>query len=188
MRTVLTLWAALLAALAGGLAAAPGTAYACSCAAPPSVQEEMARKTAIFSGRVTQVIKPDKEVVDSSVDLVKIKFDVDRVWKGELARQTTVYTSIGSESCGYVSFEPGTSYLVSAYGSPDRLETGMCELTKPAEHAGADIQQLGAGREPLPGSAADSQQNLVWLWPVPLIGAGLLLVWAKVRQKGGRKR
>jgi uncharacterized OB-fold protein len=156
MRTALALFACLLLTFTAGAIAAPGTAYACSCAAPPSVEDELSRKTAIFSGTVTKVIKPDNGIIDSSIDRVEVTFDVENVWKGELTKQAKVYTAIGSESCGYVQFKEGGRYLVSAYGTPERLETGMCELTKPIDEAGDALEQLGAGYEPAEGSKPGS--------------------------------
>jgi|GEM_PF-771734 len=154
MRTALALFACLLLTLAA--IAAPGTAYACSCAAPPSIEDELSRKTAIFSGTVTKVVMPDKGEIYSSIDPVEVTFDVESVWKGELTKTTKVYTAIGSESCGYVHFKQGGKYIVSAYGTPDRLGTGMCELTKPFDQAGDALEQLGAGYEPVEGGKPES--------------------------------
>ncbi|WP_159887274.1 hypothetical protein [Paenibacillus puerhi] len=77
-----------------GLAAmlAPGRAKACSCAALPGTQEQLERKTA-------------------------------------------VYTAWSSASCGYERFAVGESYLIFASRDPDRLETGICEGTKPLSQA-----------------------------------------------------
>jgi len=149
MKAKLALAMAVMAALLGTAVATPDRAHACSCAAPPTVREELSRKTAIFAGTVTKIVKPDKPVIDSAVDLVEASFKVDRIWKGELADQATVYTAISSASCGYEGFRVGERFLVSAYGSPDRLETGYCEMTKPAEAAAAELSELGAGREPI---------------------------------------
>lgn len=138
----------VLLLLCGGIFAMPDKAYACSCAAPPSVKEELDRKTAVFEGKAVDVIVPNKEIIDSSVDLVEVRFEVSRAWKGQVNANETVYTAIWSESCGYTDFEAGRSYLVSAYGSPDRLETGMCELTKPVDQASAELAELGKGYAP----------------------------------------
>jgi len=74
-----------------------------------------------------------------------------------------VYTALGTESCGYTGFKPGERYLVSAYGSPDKLETGYCEMTKPIDLAAAELEELGAGREPaaLGGSVSAAAER--WL-------------------------
>jgi len=156
--------------------ARPEPAFACSCAAPPTVQDELDRKTAVFAGKVTEVVRPDKQVLDSAIDLVEVVFEVDRAWKGEPAQRTKVYTALGSESCGYTGFKPGERYLVSAYGSPDKLETGFCEMTKPIEAAAAELTQLGPGREPPPvhGGWASSEWPFVALGLVTFVAVGWL--------------
>ncbi|MFC7149540.1 hypothetical protein [Cohnella cellulosilytica] len=138
-----------------GAIAVPGKAYACSCAPTPSVEEELSRKTAVFSGTVTKVVKPENKEINSSADPVEVTFDVEKVWKGDLDKQTKVYTAVGEESCGYVNFVQGAKYIVSAYGSSERLETGVCELTKPIEQAEEAVEKLGAGSEPNEGSKPD---------------------------------
>jgi len=190
MKASLAMMACLLLVLYGGMIAAPGKAHACSCAAPPSVEEELSRKTAVFSGTVTKVVKPDKEIIDSSRDLVEVTIDVEKVWKGELNKQTTVYTAIGSESCGFVDFRQGEKFIVSAYGTADRLETGMCELTKPVEQAGAALEQLGEGYEPesKSGSRLAEGGGPIWPWVALLITVGivaLFLVRNNRKSKGG---
>ncbi len=190
MKASLALMTCLLLMLYGGMIAAPGKAHACSCAAPPSVEEELSRKTAVFSGTVTKVVKPDKTIIDSSKDLVEVTFNVEKVWKGELSKQTKVYTAIGEESCGYVHFKQGSQFIVSAYGTSDRLETGVCELTKPVEQAGAALEQLGEGFEPESKSGSRLAEGgvPVWPWVALLVAVGivaLFLVRNNRRSRGG---
>jgi len=172
--------------LAMGTIAAPEKAYACSCAAPPSVQDELSRKTAVFAGTVTEVNKPNKEILDYSADLVEVVFNVEQVWKGELSGKTKVYTALGSESCGYEGFEPGEKYIVSAYGSTDRLETGMCEMTKPIGLAKSALEELGAGREPSGRSGGGAELAAAWLWAFPVIAIGAIaLLIVRAKRRGG---
>ncbi|WP_274654634.1 hypothetical protein [Paenibacillus humicola] len=125
----------------------PFTVNACSCAKSPSIEDQLNRKTAIFTGKVLNLTKPDKGKTWSSADPVKAQFEVKTVWKGELSSQTTVYTASSSASCGYEGFEVNEEYIVFAYGDPDRLETGLCEGTKNLASAQKELKALGAGYE-----------------------------------------
>ncbi len=190
MRIALALFACLVLTFAASTIVAPGKAYACSCAATPSVEEELNRKTAVFSGTVTKVVRPDKEVIDSSADLVEVTFEVEKVWKGDLGKQTKIYTAIGSESCGYENFEQGDRYIVSAYGSPERLETGICELTKPIDQVGDVLEKLGAGLEPnKSGGQRIGDGASIWPWAVSIIALGgviaLFVIRNRAKDKGG---
>ncbi|XID95653.1 hypothetical protein ACF3MZ_14520 [Paenibacillaceae bacterium WGS1546] len=179
----------VLLLLCGGIFVKPDKAYACSCAAPPSVKEELNRKTAVFEGKAVDVIVPNKETIDSTVDRVEVRFEVSRAWKGQVDANETVYTAIGSESCGYTDFEAGRTYLVSAYGSPERLETGMCELTKPVDQASAELAELGKGYAPRPAGGAgggeiDATQAIVSLG---LLVPGVFGLLFPYRYSGTRK-
>ncbi|MDQ8734214.1 hypothetical protein [Paenibacillus sp. LHD-38] len=126
----------------------PLTVQACSCAGPPSVEDQLNRKTAIFTGKVLTLTKPAKGKIWSSADPVKAQMEVKTVWKGELDSQTTVYTALSSASCGYEGFEVNEEYIVFAYGDPERLETGLCGGTKTLASAQEELKALGAGYEP----------------------------------------
>jgi photosystem II stability/assembly factor-like uncharacterized protein len=153
---------------------APAPASACSCAGPAPVQEELSRKTAVFSGKVTGVAGPNRGFVRSSADPVRITFEVGNVWKGELLAQTDVYTAASSASCGYDSFAVGKEYIVYASTDKDQLVTGLCSRTKLLTAAGEDLQALGNGYGPLPGKSGPT---------VPLtagIAAAIVLLAAAV--------
>ncbi|MBD2860795.1 hypothetical protein [Paenibacillus oceani] len=154
--------------------AAPADVFACSCAAPPSVQSEMNRKTAIFAGKVKDVKQPGKiGFAQSSADPVRVTFEVTTVWKGQVASTTEVYTAMSSASCGYTGFAVNQSYLVSAYGTSDRLETGMCEMTKPLSAASLELAELGTGQAPDPSKAVAEGSYIV-----PAVAAVSVLVLA----------
>jgi len=133
---------------------APERAAACTCAELPDMEERLARKTAVFSGRVEKVEKPKAGYARSSGNLVRVRFTVERVWKGDLGKETVVYTAKGSSSCGYERFAVGESYLVFTHGEPNRLETGICEGTKPLSGASTELAALGEGRAPEPAARA----------------------------------
>src|SRR5690606_25529228 len=103
------------------------TSYACSCAEPFSVDEELKLKTAIFSGKVVE-ISEEKKLFGSSNDPILVTFDVTSSWKGVDKSQVTIRTAKYEESCGY-TFKMNTEYLVYAYGEKDDLKTGYCGRT-----------------------------------------------------------
>ncbi|CAM4500350.1 hypothetical protein FHS16_005610 [Paenibacillus endophyticus] len=127
---------------------APLQVDACSCAETPSIEDQLQRKTAIFTGKVLRLTKPVNGKIWSSEDAVKVQFEVKKVWKGDLGSQTTVYTARSSESCGYEGFGINEEFIVFAYGEADRLETGLCEGNKNLESAQEEIKALGVGYEP----------------------------------------
>lgn len=170
--------------------AEPLTVHACSCAGPPSIEDQMKRKTAIFTGKVLSLTKPDKGKFWSSADPVKAQFEVKTVWKGELGSQTAVYTALSSASCGYEGFEVNKEYIVFAYGDPDRLETGLCEGTKTLASAQEELKALGVGYEPfkapIPGEApkeeTDNRLIIIGLCVVVFIAFVLLVLALKRRR------
>jgi hypothetical protein len=127
-----------------GIVAKPKSVLACSCVAPLSaekqVKDALERKSAIFKGEVIQVKQPQRKIMMSSADPVKVTLEVTRVWKGELGRQSNVYTALSSASCGIENFQVGMKYIVSANkNSKQQLETSICDLTKPISSAGAEF-------------------------------------------------
>lgn len=123
------------------------------------VKNELEHKTAIFAGKVTKIIPLPQKTIISSADLVEVSFLVETVWKGDLEQQTIVYTAESSASCGYGGFEEGKSYIVSAYESSGKLETGMCELTKPLSMAEEELMLLGEGYAPHLASGGKAAAN-----------------------------
>ncbi|MBB3111199.1 hypothetical protein FHS18_003267 [Paenibacillus phyllosphaerae] len=132
----------------------PSPAFACSCAELPNVEEQLKYKTAIFTGKVKSITLPTEGPLYSSADPVKVVFDVDTVWKGDLGEETVVYTAQSSASCGYEGFVENQSYIVFAYDSDSQLETGLCEGTGPVSAVGdPDLEALGKGYPPNPDIA-----------------------------------
>jgi hypothetical protein len=150
--------------------ALPTTSYACSCAPPPSVEEALQQKTAVFSGKVINM-KEYKKFWGSSADPVEILFEVTGAWKGVKQSEVIVNTEISSASCGY-NFEMNKEYLVYAYGDEYGLKTGLCERTKLISAAADDLAVLGEG-----------DQNLQQVNPAEQEDAGstnILIIWGAV--------
>ncbi len=137
----------------------PATGLEC----PPraSVADALSRATAVFSG---EVVAEEYRRVDYSASggvgearVLVVKFKVERWWKGGDAEDVFLYTSVMKTPDGrriatseeaFFSFRKGESYLVYAYGPPDKLRTSGCARTKNLTQAGEDLRELGEGNAP----------------------------------------
>ncbi len=156
-----------LVLVSGFLAARPGVAWACSCAAPPSPEDGLVQATAVYSGRVKGIDQPWTLGLNRR-EPVRVTFDVDQVWKGPVRAQLVAWTTGGGASCGYV-FDVGEEYLVYADGTEDELKVYLCSRTMPLLQAGEDLAALGVGVVPADAGPGIGQ---------PLIPAVLLGVLA----------
>ena len=126
---------------------APAGAVACTCDLPSpgttqkqQLSEARKKSKAVFSGEVVEVIAGPQTAY------LKVRFKLEKSWKGVLADEVIVVTGRGGGDCGY-RFEVGTRYLVFAYGVDDRkLETNICQRTKELAKADRDLKLLGKGR------------------------------------------
>jgi hypothetical protein len=166
----------------------PSTTYACSCAETPSVEEDLAKKTAIFSGKVIQISAENNSSNKSTADQIAVTFEVESAWKGVDESQVIVYTAVSSASCGYETFSLNNEYLIYAYGDKHKLGTGFCERTKPLVAAKEDLAILGIGQKPnqqvnlLSDSVLTSDENLLQnvkgdrITLFSMIAAGIIIV------------
>jgi hypothetical protein len=123
------------------------------------VKRELTNATAVFSGKVIAeeyrpVVPPTAEAPEGSMVLVS-KILVDRRWKGDGKEVAEMYTSITKLQNGLTQtyaedfhFEKAKSYLVYAFGQPDRLNTDVCKLTRKIEDAADQLRELGEGEAP----------------------------------------
>jgi hypothetical protein len=124
-------------------------AKACSCL-PTTPKESLERSSAVFSGRVIDVVEePSQSNPLSSYygPQIKAKFEVSKVWKGKTEKQLVVITNDSSASCGYF-FEKGKEYLVYASSQATQLQTGLCSGTKQLSEAKEDLAVLGKAETP----------------------------------------
>lgn len=122
--------------------------YACSCSQPDPPKEALEGSSAVFSGKVIDIVDRNKNnEIQSSADPIAILFDVDKSWKGVDQTQITVYTERSSASCGY-GFSLNEKYLVYAYKDDGELRVNACSRTAPLSGAKEDIQALGKGETP----------------------------------------
>lgn len=126
----------------------PAIGDACSCHEHPPIQKDFDRQSAIFSGKVREIsIENDSYPLISTLDPVQVTFEVSEVWKGEVGQEVIIHTVRDSTSCGYV-FSMDTDYLVFASGTPDQLQTGLCDRTKLLDSATEELAFLREGKTP----------------------------------------
>jgi hypothetical protein len=163
----------------------PSVSYACSCAGPPTVEEEFQRANAVFSGEVVELIEQKDK---NGLMTKKALFEVDKIWKGKSQSQKIITTGFGGGDCGY-EFQPGDKYLVyahysSMYGDGDDLVTIICDGTKSLKSAEEDLEFLGEGEVPkdkvdLSDELSKKEFPITWIISIAIIivGAGLFVIW-----------
>jgi hypothetical protein len=131
--------------LIGLLFVIEGIASACVCIelsnpTPKELRKKLTKEadwaSVIFSGEVL------------FVDMLEVKFRVDRVWKGEDKMEITMstgarrsYGGISITSCDY-GFELGKKYIVYAKVIEDKLQTAQCTGTRLYKDAGERVDFL----------------------------------------------
>jgi hypothetical protein len=135
--------------------ALPSLVHAECVAVWKTARDAQRGSTLVFSGTV----------IKSSTDLLETSFEVDRVWKGKVRRQTTLTLYSGIESHGASYFKEGMAYLVFAEqmrmwiradgvqpAPPETpvFEIGGCSPTRPLADAQDLVKQLGRSTPPLP--------------------------------------
>ncbi len=134
----------------------PGPVYACSCVQPGPPSEELERSAAVFAGRVFLVdhsYDPQGRIVTPD-DRSTIGFEVSAVWKGAVHEDMYITTPPTGGSCGF-TFVEGEEYIVYAYDShydDGGYATGICTRTALLGEAQQDLDELGQGDAPLPGT------------------------------------
>lgn len=114
--------------------------HACVCMAPHTVEEALAKSSAVFSGRVISIYRPllDRMGITKNGGH-RVKFEITKRWKGSKSRTVVVTTRLTGEACGY-PFEKGNKYLVYVVDEP--IQTGICTGTKDFDDAENDMSQL----------------------------------------------
>ncbi len=68
--------------------------YACSCVQPGSPSEELNNSSAVFSGKVVEIVDANKNaIIQSSADLLEIRIEVNRDLEGVEESEVIVKTS-----------------------------------------------------------------------------------------------
>jgi hypothetical protein len=138
----------LFLAAAAFLLVAHGAAEACGCIftdAKPTPEQLRAAlvkdyngAVAVFTGRVV------------ALDTFKVRFKLDKVWKGGLGDELVMKTgakdngdgTYTTTSCDF-DFAPGGEYLVFAYGeSVEEMLAQQCTRTRLMKEAARDVKDL----------------------------------------------
>ena len=123
----------------------PSTTFACSCAMPLGVKEELSRSDQVFSGKVLDI----KSVKGTGGTIKKVVlFKVNTTWKGSKVAKIKITTGQGGGDCG-IRFQKNHDYLVYAkksdmYGKKD-LVAITCSRTSDLTSAKKDLAILGKG-------------------------------------------
>jgi hypothetical protein len=157
----------------------PACVFACSCIAPGPPEEALASSTAVFAGKVTEIVAPANL---GGAEPMRVTFEVSQGWKGAEQKTIVVHTSGSSASCGF-EFAQGQEYLVYASESEGTLQTGLCSRTAQLAMAGDDLAVLGEGTVPTGAPAVDTPTtmpetgNSIGQYVVPAaLVSGLVLV------------
>ncbi len=128
---------ALLSSLLG-----VGLGYACTCMAPPTIEEAVAKSSAVFIGRVMTIYRPFLDRLGiTQTHGHRVEFEIKKRWKGPKTKSIVVTTRLSGEACGY-PFEENKEYLVYAVEEPADLQTGICTGTKDTVGAEREIAHL----------------------------------------------
>lgn len=160
------------------------TAYGCSCIAPELPQASRDQAAAVFAGRVTNIDRPSN--FTSTIDPIKVTFDVSYVWKGKESNTINLLTARESASCGF-PFEEGKEYLVYANTSEetgDDLHVSLCSRTALLTEANEDMAALGEGQVIVKESQSPAPQGtnntmLIIGGAIFLIALGALIIAKK---------
>lgn len=122
------------------------TGAACTCIVPPEIRGdsekhikyEFDKSAAVFSGKVIRTSK----VKNSNA--VRVKFSVEKIWKGGKTKTVVVETGSSEGLCGY-AFRVGKKYIVYARELDSKnLTTTRCTRTDEEKNAAEDIRHLSA--------------------------------------------
>lgn len=169
---------------------APTTSYACSCAAPGPVSDELERSAAVFKGKVIGVVDANENYsMKSSADPIAIIIKVDEIWKGINQTEVVVYTERDSASCGF-TFMEGQEYLIYASESDDHLRVSLCSRTTDLASASSDLAVLGKGAEPTEQVNIDQEElqgisdwQIIDIIAVFLLGVAVLAAYFVYRSR-----
>ena len=133
-----------------------GVTNACSCGDLPSPAVALGQSAKVFSGRVVYISDGGGTEREPALlsGYISVEFEVYAVWKGPAYATMFVETAWWSGSCG-VEFYLGQEWLVYSY---DGVTAHPCSRTRPLELAQADIDELGEGQVPAPGTSEPYRQ------------------------------
>lgn len=130
------------------LCSEPLTALACRGPFLKSTKEVFDRSTAVFYGRVLNLVEIGPYPTLPSSKIYEARFQVYRWWKGESKKEVSV--RFDTTTCG-ARFDKDQNYVVFASGSPlGSSAMSMNRLIlKPNEELKSILQEFGSGKIPL---------------------------------------
>jgi hypothetical protein len=159
--------------------------YACSCAGG-NITEKLERSDAVFTGRVIEIGGTKNGDIGK---LRKYTFEVDQAWKGQITKNTSIYSYDGGEaSCGY-KFKDNESYLVYSYlGTDGELETNFCTGNTEYQKAKSELGLLGQEIEVKNNIRIENEkEGIIWTFVyisgVLLVFVLILLVYRQVKSR-----
>jgi hypothetical protein len=154
----------------------PSIASACSCAELPSVEEQLERSKAVFSGKVIDI--EDSRGLNGSTTK-SVLFEVTNTWKGVEQSQIIITTGQDDGDCGY-NFKKGEEYLVYAnestmYGK-NSLVTTICDRTRMLSSSEGDLEILGEGQPPIEevDLSDNNSRNHLYIWATAAAALGII--------------
>ena len=160
-------------------AANPGIAYGMLCVTRVgSPWENLARYDAVFAGWVVSV--DDHFAASQGLrDEETVRFDVIRVWKGDVTQRQVVDATAFGEDCTY-QFEEGEGYIVYASWRSRHGTSGygasQCGRTALLSKARVDLLALGAGEAPQWGTGDGPGDPRAWQWRAAIMAVGVVVV------------
>ncbi len=119
-----------------------GQGYACTCMAPRTVEEAVAKSSAVFVGKVTRIYRAFLDRLGiTQTPGYRVEFEIKKRWKGPVTRTIVITTRLSGEACGY-PFEENKEYLVYVVDEPADIQAGICTGTKDTVGAKREIEQL----------------------------------------------
>lgn len=167
----------------------PSISSACSCAELPSIEEELERSQAVFSGKVVKVRENRslKGYITKSV-----LFEVSKIWKGVEQSQIIITTGQGGGDCGF-DFKEGQEYLIYAnestmYGAKS-LVSVICDRTNELDSSQEDLAILGEGQPPVEEVDLTDKHagNQFYIWGAVVVAIGIVLIFVLKRRKNPNK-
>lgn len=150
---------------------------ACSCIQPASPQVSLEKSTAVFAGKVVDINAPILSF--SSANLIKVTFEVSKIWKGADYKTIVLTTARSSASCGF-SFKQSEGYIVYASGEENKLSVSLCSRTILLASAQDDLQELGKGKLPTNPNSNNKPLTSDQVLIISIIGIVIILISAVI--------
>ena len=145
------MWRAILVLPLAVLLAGVRDARACTCLETAPACEVLWKSALVFSGQVLDVTPVPNQHGPQFFPERRVRFRIEKMWRGDAAAEVYVMTGAGSGDCGY-DFKPGESYLVYTYWRAGVPWTGTCGRTRRLADAAADVAYLVTSHEPRGGA------------------------------------